>query len=764
MMTELKNQEYQLSQSPAASYWKQKLTGKMPKDWEKEINEFETQMILKKKGKVDDKVFAETRLRRGAYGQRYDNGQRHDGKENRPIVYPNQNMTKGPMTLWDAPGMERIKIPYGGMSPNQMDVLADLAEEYSDSICHITTRQDIQLHYVHIEDTPSLFRRLASVDITTREACGNSVRNVTACPLAGVCADHAFDVTPYAEVMFRFCLGHPDVQDFGRKFKIAFSGCKDQPCGLTGMHDLGLIAKKKIVNGKETRGFEYYVGGGLGAVPYQAKLFDDFVPEEEMLALSQAVFRIYARYGEKKNRNRARIKFLVNDWGIDKFREMVLEERKKIKSDPRWKDYQFSEKEETKGAYKPGKAIKKEGSKEYLFWLQNNVYSQKQGGYAVVHISLPLGDITSNQMRDLADIARKYVGDAVRTTVEQNIVLRWVNVDNLPPLYQELKKIDLVEPYAGTIVDVTSCPGTDTCKLGVASSRGLSGELRRRLAEKSYHMDAVVRGLHIKVSGCFNSCGQQHVADIGFYGISRKKENYLVPHFQLVLGGEWTRNAGSYGLPIAAFPSKAIPKVVDRLTDMYLKMRQGQEIFKDFVKRLGKVEIKKALEDLAQVPPYTVDPSYYVDWADVREFTTSDIGKGECAGEIVSLVDFGLAAADREVFEAQIAFDKRDFKKALQGAHKAMRLAAQGLIKGQNPDISDKPEDILQEFQTRFCDTQLFYDTYAGDKFAKYLFMAHQPGGENLREDQISQRIQEAGLFIEAAYSCYAKMSMAKAS
>ena len=293
------------------------LADRMPAALATEIDLFESQIALRRQGKIEEKVFAETRLRRGVYGQRYDNGQRNDGTGTKPLRYPSNGLTKGPDTVWDAPGMQRIKIPFGGLTPDQMDVLADLAEEYSDDVCHITTRQDIQLHYVHIEDTPDLMRRLAAVGITTREACGNSVRNVTACPLAGVCRDEAFDVSPYAHASMRFLLGHPDVQDFGRKFKVAFSGCREHACGLVSMHDLGFIARTTVVDGVERRGFETYVGGGLGAVPHKAKMFDEFLPEEELLPLAQAIARVFARLGEKKNRARARIS-LVDETGQPK--------------------------------------------------------------------------------------------------------------------------------------------------------------------------------------------------------------------------------------------------------------------------------------------------------------------------------------------------------------------------------------------------------------------------------------------------------------
>src|SRR6516164_8385588 len=318
--------------------WKEQLADKMEPQIAEEIDVFEMQMALRRTGKLDEKLFAETRLRRGCYGQRYDNGHRHDGIRTQQLNFL-ADMTKGPETLWDAPGMQRIKIPFGGVTPNQLETLAELAEEYSDAVLHITTRQDFQLHYVHIDDTPNLMRRLAAVGITTREACGNSIRNVTACPLSGVCRTEAFDVTPYAKASAKFMLGHPDAQGFGRKFKIAFSGCRQEACALTNMHDLGCIAVTRIEDGKEKRGFEVYVGGGLGAVPQQAKLLEEFVSEEELLPLTQAIGRVFARLGEKKNRAAARVKFLITKLGIDEFRRLVNEERKILPVDPRWTSY-----------------------------------------------------------------------------------------------------------------------------------------------------------------------------------------------------------------------------------------------------------------------------------------------------------------------------------------------------------------------------------------------------------------------------------------
>jgi sulfite reductase (ferredoxin) len=742
----------------SAQTWKEKLEGRVPYEMAREIDQFEAQMHLRKQGKIEERVFAETRLRRGTYGQRYDNGKRHDGIQTQELAFPSNPLTKGPDTVWDAPGMQRIKIPFGALNPTQMRELADLAEEYSDSICHITTRQDIQLHYVHIEDVPAMFRRLAAVGITTREACGNSVRNVTACPLAGVCHTEAFDVSPYARACAYYLLGHPDTQDFGRKFKIAFSGCRDQACALVTIHDLGGIAAKRIVNGKEKRGFALYVGGGLGAVPYQAQLFDEFLAEEELLPMARAIGRVFARLGEKKNRQKARLKFVVAKLGIEEFKRIVLEERRTMPDDPSWRKYfdQIPRYEESPAlqAVQLNGARRAEGFDD---WSKTNVYPQRQAGYTTVTVTLPLGDLSSEQMRKLADLVHRYASDHARTTVDQNIVLRWVPHGKVPALYQELKDLGLGAAGAGTILDVVSCPGTDTCKLGIASSRGLAGELRTRFAAQSHTLPDAVRNLHIKVSGCFNSCGQHHVADIGFYGNSRNVGGYTVPHFQVMIGGQWTENAKSYGLAIGSIPSRRIPDVIDRLTGRYVTDRQGEESFQAFCRRLGKKELKTMIEDLAKVPPHTVDASFYSDWGDPREFTIGDMGTGECAGEIVSLTEFGFTSAESDAFEAQLLLDDGQYQKADERAYGAMLTAAKTLVQLQLADVPTDPDTIVREFRTRFVEPKFFWDTYHHGQFANYLFNRHEAADTRYTKDTAHKIVEEANLFIDAAHKCYAK-------
>lgn len=746
--------------------WKDTLGDRIPPRLAEEIDIYETQLELRQQGKIDEKVFAETRLRRGVYGQRYDNGQRHDGIESRSLAYPCGDLTKGPMTVWDAPGMMRIKIPFGALTADQLETLADLAEEYSDSIVHVTTRQDVQLHFVHIEDTPTIMRRLAVSGITTQEACGNSVRNVTGCPRAGVCSDEAFDISPYADALTQFLLGHRDAQDFGRKFKVSFSGCGGRGCGLARMHDIGVIARVRTTEaGEVVRGFEVYVGGGLGPVPHQAVLYDDFLPEAELLPIAQAICRVFARLGEKTNRARARLKFLVARLGVDEFRRLVSEEREVLPEDDRWTAWLGDRDQSFDGPTREPRAVSEtdpsiSGASEpaFLEWRSTNVEKQRQAGFAMATVSLPLGDASSEQMRDLAVIARDFNGGHVRTTVEQNVILRWIPEADLADLHRRLVAVGLGSAGAETLLDVTACPGTDTCKLGISSSRGLAAELRRRLAESNFQQDQAVKDLRIKVSGCFNSCGQHHISDLGFYGVSRKVGNRTVPHFQVILGGQWSENAGAYGLATLAVPSKAIPEVVARVTGLFAEEREKTESFQEFIRRIGKARIRTLLEDLTQIPNYDDDRSYYSDWGDPREYTIGDMGIGECAGEVVSVVEFGLAASERVVFKAQLDLDEGRIVEAADGAYQAMLQAAKAINLAQNVDAGEDAERIVLEFRLSYHDTGIFHDPYAGAKFANYLFRAHEEAIEASPQNA-RQRVEEAQLFVEAAYACYNRMS-----
>ncbi len=513
------------------------------------------------------------------------------------------------------------------------------------------------------------------------------------------------------------------------------------------------------------------IGGGLGAVPYDAKLFDASVPEEEILPLSQAVCRVFARLGEKRNRGRARMKFLIEKLGLDEFRRLVLEERKILPADPRWTDYL---KDVERYREVPRKAASTldlaNPDPDFQAWRATNVYAQRQSGYVVATVTLPLGDITSWQMRKLADVARKYVGDNVRTTVEQNLVLRWVSEADLPALYGELERLDLALGGAGKIEDVVACPGTDTCKLGIAASRGLAAVLHESFAErqKKGAIDPVVRDLHIKLSGCFNSCGQHHLADIGFYGVSRKIGGATVPHFRVLMGGEWENNGATYGLTIGAVPSKRIPEFIDHVTQKYLSGRQPGERFKEYCGRIGKKGLKEMVDAFSSVPPYALDRSLYSDWRDPREFTISDITTGECAGEVVPQIEFDLQAAEQRNFEAQVHLEQNEFQKADEAAYQSMLIAARGLVRTQLWDLPEDPDRIVPEFKTRLYDTQLFQSPdagqYAGGKFALYLLNRHADKDRAFSAEKARHLVEEAQLFIEAAHGYYQRLSERQAA
>jgi sulfite reductase (ferredoxin) len=341
------------------------------------------------------------------------------------------------------------------------------------------------------------------------------------------------------------------------------------------------------------------------------------------------------------------------------------------------------------------------------------------------------------------------------------MLLRWVSEADLPDLYSALARIELAEPGAGTISDITACPGTDTCKLGISSSRALGAELTRELRATGIDRDPNVKHLHIKASGCFNSCGQHHVADLGFIGVSRNVGGRRVPHFQLVVGGQWSHNAGAYGLAIGAVPSKRVPEVVKRLTERYAKERLGEESFADFANRIGKKTIRSLVEEMQRMPTYEQDPSQYSDWGDPREYTISDMGEGECAGEVVPYVEVELAGAEREIFESQVLLDEGNLDGAAARALEAMLRGARALTREKNANIGNDPAEVVAAFKEHFYDTRVFFDPFAGGKFAHYLFRAHEERGNPATPEVAHQLIEEATLFVDAAHECYIRLGSA---
>ncbi len=524
--------------------------------------------------------------------------------------------------------MMRIKIPAGKLTAEQLECLADLAEAYSKSIGHITTRQDMQLYWIPTREAPVAMARAAAVGLTTREACGNSVRNVTACPLAGVSPIELFDVTAHAEAVTRHFLRNPASQKLPRKFKIAFEGCPVDHA-KTAIHDIGAVAAVQDAGGKKTLGFRIYAGGGLGAAPMQAILLEPFTPATELLRTCEAIVRIHDRLGDRKNKATARIKFVVKRLGPDAFRKEVFAEREQL---PRY-EYpdmhrtQTDERPPMTANVKPAPAV----NGTYQRWMFTNVLGQKQAGFSVVTIRLRLGDIASSQMRSLAKIVRRYCGGQLRTAIEQNLILRWVRNEHLASLFSELEPIGLAETEAGKLYDVTSCPGAETCQLGISASRGLSRELETHLRRANLS-GADVDDIRIKISGCPNSCGQHHVADIGFFGGARKVNDHLAPHFQLLLGGMTAEGKAQFGTPVLKLPARRIPEAVVRILERYRQDRQSaQEPFGAFAARMGTPYWQQALQPFTSLPAYDESPEAYRDWGAETEFTLGGMGPGECA-------------------------------------------------------------------------------------------------------------------------------------
>jgi sulfite reductase beta subunit-like hemoprotein len=526
--------------------------------------------------------------------------------------------------------MVRVKIPWGGLESAQLERLADLAEDSPQGAGHITTRQNIQFYSVRPEELAQTLRRLAAVGLTTREACGNTVRNVVACPHAGVDPAEPFDVTPYAEATARFLLRNPMNQNLPRKFKISFSGCQDN-CGLAPIQDIGAVAVVQGENGTFQRGFRLYIGGGLGPSPQVAQLLEDFTPDHDLLVTIAAVIRVFDRTGNRENRNLARLKFVIRNLGMDKFRDLVLREREALRAVLAGKipPVTIAPEEERPvpgGAEHAGVPYE---DPEYRRWRLTNVRSQKQPGYSMVSVRLAVGEVTGRQLRALAFVARQFGEGWVRTTNQQNVLLRWIPDAKLPAVFRLFKVAGLAEPSADRLADITACPGADTCRLGIASSRSLAlaiGEIFRN----GHARFADEPGLRIKISGCPNSCGHHHIAGIGFAGGSKEFDGRQVPTYQVYMGARLDLDKTRYARPAVKVPAKNAPALVERLLELYQAERLDGERFDDFVDRLGIGKIRETVKELAALPPHSEAPEKYLDWGATEDFRVQT-GAGECA-------------------------------------------------------------------------------------------------------------------------------------
>lgn len=585
------------------------------------------------------------------------------------------------------PGVQmcRIKIPLGMLNADQIECLADLAESIGHNNCHVTTRQDIQIHYVQLAKTPEMMRRLAAVGLTSREACGNTVRNVTASPSAGVDPEEVFDVTPYAHAFAFHLLRNPICQSLPRKFKAAFDG-GGVMSALPQIHDFGLVAKVRREKGVERRGFEVCVGGGLGSSPRIAKPLHEFLPVEELIPWAESIIRLFDRYGERKIRMKARMKFLIDKMGFDRFRKMLEEERGGLEVDPAWNDYLRRIDEWTEGPPKVDETkiplsppFQKGGGGDFEVWKKTNVWPQKQTGYSMVEIRLGTGDITPKQMRPLAGILRRYAGGKCRTMVHQNLLIRWVRDRDLPSLFKELTAVGLARGNAQTIYDVTACPGTDTCRLGIASSMGLARVIEDRLYKEDGRIVALARDLRIKISGCPNSCGQHHIANIGLYGGAIPTNGHTAPAFQLMLGGDFGRDT-HLAVPICQIPSKNVPEAVVRILRYFSENRRGGELFNAFYARLGKEETIKILGDLPKVALFEKRPELYVDWEAEREFVLQKGVVGECAGAAVADVGPRVTDGEEPLRMAEALLSHEKYESSTYKAYESIIKAADGLL------------------------------------------------------------------------------------
>ncbi|MBI2428882.1 MAG: HEPN domain-containing protein [Ignavibacteriales bacterium] len=644
---------------------------------ERDIIDLEKKIRLYREGRINDEKFRSLRLARGVYGQR------------QPGVQ-----------------MVRIKIPFGRMTVKQLLTIADIAEEYGNGNLHATTRQDIQIHYVSLDKTPELWARLERDDVTLREACGNTVRNITASATAGIDPKEPFDVSPYAYSLFKYFLRNPICQELGRKFKIAFSS-GDDDTAFAFIHDIGFIPKIKNENGKEIRGFKVVIGGGLGSQPMLAVTAYEFLAEQFILPYSEAILRLFDRYGERKNRSKARMKFLLEKIGFDEMKKLVHEEWNALNVKEYWVDRDIVSATQMGSTSKvvpisPNR-VEPTSKDKFKRWRETNVFEQKQKGFYGVYVRVPLGNFHAQKARLLAEIARLFAADDIRVTVNQGYLLKFVRPENLPALFHSLNEIDLAEAGFDSTNDITACPGTDTCNLGISDSTSISLEFEKVIAQE--YPDLIYNNnIKIKISGCPNSCGQHGLASIGFHGSSFRVEKNSLPALQVVLGGGRLGNGeGIISEKVIKIPSKRGPDSLRLLLDDYFENQNEGEYYEQYYRRKGKEYFYTLLKPLADLT--SLVPADFVDWGHDEQFKLKTEA-GECAGVIIDLVSTLLYETEeklgwaRETFEANRFADSiyHGYNVFVNGA-KAMLLKKDLIVNTQYGILKDFEEKYAAEFQ-----------------------------------------------------------------
>ncbi len=576
-----------------------------------DIAKFDTMLARYLAGDLAEEVFRVFRLNNGIYGQRQ--GGHHQ--------------------------MVRVKVPYGSMTPAQLDVMAHIADTYSRGWGHITTRQNIQFHFVELERIPEVLRDLASVGLTTREACGDTVRNVQGCHLAGACPFEVLDISAWAEATYRHFVRNPIAQRLPRKFKINFSGCATD-CGQAMFNDVGVVATSRTTeDGAIEAGFKVFVAGGLGANPHAALALEDFTPREELLPTIESILRVFDHNGNRENKLRARMKWLVDTLGFDEVKRQVLKERTFLLASSTWPGGIPAEVDKlgdepagvavgiTPTPMGHGTPVQIASTDPYSRWEHANVVRGAAKGTVSAYAWARLGDITADQFRALASIQRE-LGAEVRVTNRQNLVYRGLTEVQLPTLFSRLETIDMARPGAELARDVVACPGADTCNLAVTQSRGLADAIGARLEEEGL---AEVGGIRTNISGCTNSCGQHHVADIGFYGAERRAHGTSAPGYQLLLGGYVGQTQINFGERALRMPAKNAPEAAVRLVRRFAAERQAAESFRSWMDRSGGVKaLADDLRDLDHFPKPDEAPEYFVDYDETGPYV-AEVGASECA-------------------------------------------------------------------------------------------------------------------------------------
>ena len=629
---------------------------------EKDIIELADKIAQFKNLQIDEEKFRSLRLARGVYGQRQAGVQ-----------------------------MIRIKLPYGKVLSNQLRRISAVSDEYSKGRLHITTRQDIQIHYVDLDRTPELWAALEKDDVTLREACGNVVRNVTASETAGIDINEPFDVSPYADALFKFFLRNPICQEMGRKFKVSFSST-DEDTGLSYLHDLGYIAK--IENG--VRGFKVMVAGGLGSQPRHAEVLYDFLPSDRIIPIMEGVLRVFDRFGERKSRAKARMKFLLKDIGLEAFKELIEQEQNAI---------EFKSVAIDAAAYIPSKPVSVEAPQVEIkdqvafdLWKSTNLIPQKQEGYFAIGIKVLLGDFYTDKARLLADLVDKYAAGEIRLTLRQNIVIPFVKEDLIPFFYTELKKLEFVEAGYNKAVDITACPGTDTCNLGISSSTGIAEELERVIAAE-YPQYLKNEDLVIKISGCMNACGQHNMANIGFQGMTvRTPEKLVAPALQVLLGGgNFGNGNGAFADKVVKVPSKRGPEALRRILNDFEANANGKE-FVTYYKEKGEKYFYDFLNDLQDVSNLTQED--FIDWGEEEKYV-KEIGIGECAGVVIDLIATLFLESDEKIENAKEAFENGVYSGAIYYAYQSIVNSAKASLLAENKKTNTHA-GIISQFDEVF--------------------------------------------------------------